>query len=131
MNDERITTTTIEDDSDFWNHQLELEERRRRESETLDSRTQEVTENLSKAIAILSHVPKGEYPVIADLAKRLKIEREFLRTRQSLSLNNLVKTARRLLHEHESKALLSHQDWDRMQYYVDTFSGAGKDEQNN
>ena len=103
MTDERITTTTIEDDSDSWNHQLELEERRRRESETLDSRTQEVTESLSKAIAILSHVPKGEYPVIADLAKRLKIEREFLRTRQSLSLNNLVKTARRLLHDHESR----------------------------
>jgi len=103
MTDERITTTTIEDDSDSWNHQLELEERRRRESETPDSRTHEVTESLSKAIAILSHVPKGEYPVIADLAKRLKIEREFLRTRQSLSLNNLVKTARRLLHDHESR----------------------------
>jgi len=102
MTDERITTTMIEDDSDSWNHQLELEERRRRESETeLDSRTQEVTENLSKAIAILSHVPKGEYPVIADLAKRLKVEREFLRTRQSLSLNNLVKTARRLLHDND------------------------------
>jgi len=102
MTDERITTTMIEDDSDSWNHQLELEERRRRESETeLDSRTQEVTESLSKAIAILSHVPKGEYPVIADLAKRLKVEREFLRTRQSLSLNNLVKTARRLLHDND------------------------------
>ena len=101
MNDERITTTTIEDDSDSWNHQLELEERRRRESETLDSRTQEVTENLSKAIAILSRVPRGEYPVIADLEKRLKVEREFLRTRQSLSLNNLVKTARRLLHDND------------------------------
>ena len=101
MNDERITTTTIEDDSDSWNHQLELEERRRRESETLDSRTQEVTENLSKAIAILSRVPRGEYPVIADLEKRLKVEREFLRTRQSLRLNNLVKTARRLLHDND------------------------------
>jgi len=26
---------------------------------------------------------------------------------------------------------MTRSDWDRMQYYVDTFSGAGKDEQNN
>jgi hypothetical protein len=95
MNENEII---IEDDSDAWNHQLEIEERQQRESQTLDSRTQEVIEDLSKAIAILSNVPRNTYPVIADLAKRLKIEREFLRTRQNLSLNNLVKTARRLLH---------------------------------
>jgi pantothenate kinase type III len=95
MNENEII---IEDDSDAWNHQLEIEERQQRESQTLDSQTQEVIEDLSKAIAILSNVPRNTYPVIADLAKRLKIEREFLRTRQNLSLNNLVKTARRLLH---------------------------------
>ena len=121
MNDEQITTIE-EDDSDAWNHQLELEERQRRESETgLDLRTQEVTETLSKTIALLSNVPRKEYPVIADLHDRLAIEREFLRTKQGLTLNNLVKTARRLLHEHESKALLSHQDWEKMQYFVDGY----------
>jgi hypothetical protein len=97
MNDERITTID-EDDSDAWNHQLELEERQRRESETgLDSRTQEVIETLSKCIALLSGICRKEYPVIADLHDRLAIEREFLRTKQGLTLNNLVKTARRLL----------------------------------
>jgi len=121
MNDERITTID-EDDSDSWFHQLELEERLRRESETeLDRRTQEVTETLSKTIALLSNVPRKEYPVIADLHDRLAIEREFLRTKQGLTLNNLVKTARRLLHEHESKALLSHEGWRKMQYYVDGY----------
>ena len=120
MNDEQITTIE-EDDSDAWNHQLELEERQRRQSEKITPEIQEVTENLSKAIAILSHVPKGEYPVIYNLSDRLKVEREFLRTRQSLSLNNLVKTARRLLHDHESKALLSHEGWRKMQYYVDGY----------
>lgn len=97
MNDQPITTIT-EDDSDAWNHQLELEERQRRESETISSQTQEVIEDISKSIAILSRVPKNEYPVIFDLAKRLSVEQEFLRKRQSLSLNNLVKTAQRLLH---------------------------------
>ena len=104
MTDERITTATENDsdDSDAWAYQIELEARRRR-SEKTTPQEMEVIELIGKAIAILSHVPKGEYPVIADLAKRLKIEREFLRTRQSLSLNNLVKTARRLLHDHESR----------------------------
>ena len=120
MNDERITMID-EDDSDAWNHQLELEERQRRESETgLDSRIQEVIETLSKTIALLSNVPRKEYPVIADLHDRLAIEREFLSTKQQLTLNNLVKTARRLLHDHESKAL-SHEGWRKMQYYVDGY----------
>ena len=49
MNDERITTTEETDSDDAWNHQLELEERRRRESEEITPEIQEVTENLSKA----------------------------------------------------------------------------------
>ncbi|WP_339806676.1 hypothetical protein [uncultured Marinobacter sp.] len=121
MNDERITTTEETDSDDAWNHQLELEERRRRESEEITPEIQEVIETLSKTIALLSNVPRKEYPVIADLHDRLAIEREFLRTKQQLTLNNLVKTARRLLHDHESKALLSHQDWEKMQYYVNGY----------
>ena len=119
MNDERITTTE-ETDSDAWNHQLELEERRRRESEKITPEIQEVIETLSKCIALLSGICRKEYPVIADLHDRLAIEREFLRTKQQLTLNNLVKTARRLLHDHESKAL-SHDDWEKMQYFVDGY----------
>ena len=121
MNDERITTTEETDSDDAWNHQLELEERQRRESEKITPEIQEVIETLSKCIALLSNVPRKEYPVIADMHDRLAIEQEFLSTKQQLTLNNLVKTARRLLHEHESKALLSHEGWRKMQYYVDGY----------
>jgi len=121
MNDERITTTEETDSDDDWFHQLELEERQRRESEKITPEIQEVIETLSKTIALLSNVPRKEYPVFADIHDSLAIEQEFLSTKQQLTLNILVKTARRLLHEHESKALLSHEGWRKMQYYVDGY----------
>ena len=88
-----------EDDSEAWNHQLELEERQRMEAEAGETppEVREVLELLTKAIALLKHIPEGEYPVINDIRKRLTVEQEFLRNRQSLTLNNLAKTARRLL----------------------------------
>ena len=90
-------TMTMEDDSDSWSHQLELEERQRRESEEIMPEIQETIEILSKTITMLSRVSRTEYPVIANLHDRLAIERKFLKTKQELTLNNLVKTARRLL----------------------------------
>ena len=91
-----------ETDSTAWDHQLELEERQRMEAEARETppaplEVREVLELLTKAIALLKHIPEGEYPVINDIRKRLTVEQEFLRNRQSLTLNNLVKTARRLL----------------------------------
>jgi hypothetical protein len=87
-----------ENDSTAWDHQLELEERRRLEEERKNNpQVREVVELLSRSIALLKHIPEKEYPVINDIRKRLTIEQEFLRNRQTLTLNNLVKTARRLL----------------------------------
>lgn len=88
-----------EDDSEAWDHQLELEERQRMEAEARETppEVREVLELLSRSIALLKHIPEKEYPVINDIRKRLTVEQEFLRNRQSLTLNNLVKTARRLL----------------------------------
>ena len=87
-----------EDDSEAWDHQLELEERQRLEEERKNNpQAREVVELLSRSIALLKHIPEKEYPVINDIRKRLTIEQEFLRNRQTLTLNNLVKTARRLL----------------------------------
>jgi len=87
-----------ENDSEAWNNQLELEERRRLEEERKNNpQVREVVELLSRSVALLKHIPEKQYPVINDIRKRLTFEREFLRTRQSLSLNNLVKTAKRLL----------------------------------
>ena len=89
-----------EDDSAAWDHQLELEERRRLEEERKNNpQVREVVELLSRSIALLKHIPEKEYPVINDIRKRLTIEQEFLRNRQTLSLNNLVKTAKRLLNK--------------------------------
>jgi len=88
----------VHEETDSWDHQLELEERRRLEEERKNNpQVREVLELLTKAIALLKHIPEKEYPVINDIRKRLTIEKEFLCNRQTLTLNNLVKTARRLL----------------------------------
>jgi len=89
-----------EDDSEAWDHHLELEERQRLEEKRKNNpQAREVVELLSRSIALLKHIPEKEYPVINDIRKRLTIEQEFLRNRQTLSLNNLVKTAKRLLNK--------------------------------
>ena len=87
-----------ENDSTAWAHQRELGDRRRLEEERKNNpQAREVVELLSRSIALLKHIPEKEYPVINDIRKRLTIEKEFLCNRQTLTLNNLVKTARRLL----------------------------------
>ena len=85
-----------EDDSSAWWHQLDLEARQAQERE-LTPEIREVVETLDRCTQLLDNIPEGNYPVIADLRRRLQIERTFLKRKQDISLNELVKTARKLL----------------------------------
>ena len=85
-----------EDDSSAWWYQLDLEARQAQERE-LTPEIREVVETLDRCTQLLDNIPEGNYPVIADLRRRLQIERTFLKRKQDISLNELVKTARKLL----------------------------------
>ena len=85
-----------EDDSSAWWYQLDLEARQAQERE-LTPEIREVVEILDRCKEMLSRIPESNYPVIADLRRRLQVERTFLKRRQDISLNELVKTARKLL----------------------------------
>ena len=92
----------LEDNAQAWNYQLELEARRKQEeSASPDPHLVQVLEDLRRAVALLKNIPERQYPVVADLRKRLGIEAEFLRSRQTITLNNLVKAARGLLGKFE------------------------------
>ena len=85
-----------EDDSEAWWHQLDLEARQAQERE-LTPEVREVIEILDRSAAMLENIPEINYPVIADLRRRLQIERTFLKRKHDISLNELVKAARKLL----------------------------------
>jgi len=85
-----------EDDSEAWWHQLDLEARQAQERE-LTPEVREVIEILDRSAAMLANIPEINYPVIADLRRRLQIERTFLKRKHDISLNELVKAARKLL----------------------------------
>ena len=85
-----------EDDSEAWWHQLDLEARQAQERE-LTPEVRDVIEMLDRSAAMLENIPEINYPVIADLRRRLQIERTFLKRKHDISLNELVKAARKLL----------------------------------
>ena len=91
----------IEDNAQEWHHQLELERRMQMEKASPDPHLVQVLEDIRRAVALLRNIPERQYPVVADLRKRLEIEAEFLSSRQTITLNNLVKAARGLLGKFE------------------------------
>ena len=66
-----------EDDSSAWWHQLDLEARQAQERE-LTPEVRDVIEMLDRSAAMLASIPEVNYPVIADLRRRLQIERRFI-----------------------------------------------------
>mgnify|MGYP000153189030 CR=1 FL=1 len=97
-----IDIALLEDNAQEWNHQLELERRMQMEEKASpDPHLIQVLEDIRRAVALLQNIPERQYPVVADLRKRLEIEAEFLSSRQTITLNNLVKAARGLLGKFE------------------------------
>tara|TARA_R110000737_G_C14335641_1_gene442298 strand:- start:331 stop:627 length:297 start_codon:yes stop_codon:yes gene_type:complete len=87
-----------ENDSDAWWHQLDVEAHQAQQREReITPEVREVIEILDRSAAMLANIPEINYPVIADLRRRLQIERTFLKRKHDISLNELVKAARKLL----------------------------------